>query len=53
MEFSYENGAHRDNFLRAADGSDNSWRRRKAGQSGNHQSSRLLQLPLSADLPAR
>jgi hypothetical protein len=53
MEFSHENGAHRDNFLRAADGSDNSWRPRKAGESGSHQGSRLLQLPLSADLPAR
>ena len=35
MEVSDENGAHRDNFRRAADRSDNSWRRRKAGEFGN------------------
>jgi hypothetical protein len=44
MEFlyEYENGAHRDHFLCAADSSDSSWQRRKAGKFGSHQGSRLL-----------
>ena len=45
----YENGAHRDNFRRAADRSDNSWRRQKASEFGSDQGSRLLQC-VSADL---
>jgi hypothetical protein len=35
MEVSDENGAHRDNSLLAADSSDNSWKRRKAGEFGS------------------
>jgi hypothetical protein len=53
METQYENGAHRDNFLRAADLSDNSWRQRKDGEAGSHHGSRLLPYALSADLSAR
>jgi len=50
MELSDENGSHRDNFLRAADRSDNSWRRqRKTGEFGSDQGSRLLRF-LSAGL---
>jgi hypothetical protein len=52
MELQYENGAHRDNFLRVADRSDNIRQGRpKAGEFGSYQGSRLLQ-PLSAALPA-
>src|SRR6478672_4337754 len=51
MEVSDENGAHRDNFLRAADSSDSIWRRRKAGKFGSNQGSRLLQ-SVSAALSA-
>jgi hypothetical protein len=51
MEVSDENGAHRDNFWRAADRSDNSWRcQRKTGEFGSDQGSRLLR-SLSAGLP--
>jgi hypothetical protein len=43
MEVLDENGAHCDHFLRAANRSDNSWRRRqKTSESGSHQGSRLL-----------
>ena len=49
-EFPHENGAHRDNFVCAADRSDNSWRfKQKAGQSGSQQGGRLL-LYVPADL---
>jgi len=51
MEVSDENGAHRDNFRRAADRSDNSWRcQRKTGEFGSDQGRRLLR-SLSAGLP--
>jgi hypothetical protein len=50
MEISYENGAHRDHYVRAADRSDNSRRlQQKAGESGGYQGSRLLH-GMSADL---
>jgi hypothetical protein len=51
MEVSDEDGSHRDNFLHAADRSDNSWRcQRKTGEFGSDQGSRLLR-SLSAGLP--
>jgi hypothetical protein len=53
MEVADEDHEHCHNFLRAAERSENSWRRReKAGEFGNHQGRRLLQ-SLSADLPSR
>jgi len=50
LKYEYESGAHCDHFLCAANRSDNSWRRQKAGECGRHQYSRLLQY-VSADLP--
>ncbi|HEY2359798.1 MAG TPA: hypothetical protein VGK36_01680 [Candidatus Angelobacter sp.] len=39
----HENHPHRNSFLRAINRNSNNWRRRKkAGESGNHQGSRLL-----------
>ena len=54
MEVSDENHEHCGNFLRAADRSENSWRRgQKAGEFGSHQGSRRLLHALSAALPSR
>ena len=53
MEFPYEGQMHRHSFFRAANRINKSWQpRRKVGEFGDYQGSRLLRSALSADLPS-